>query len=108
MSTWIDLPHGGPRARFDAEDLKTHIERAGRDYIIQGQKKCVLRVHPKPQSLDVWLRKRCVQPDTMQAVNSVIKQLVSTGMFYEGKFCCSDSGRSIKGIALSRRGDGRR
>ena len=85
MTTWIDLPYGGPGARFDAEELKIHIERDGMGYIIQGQQACVLKDHTKPRSLDVWLRKRCGKPDTKQAVNRVIEQLVRTGMFYEDK-----------------------
>ena len=101
MSTWIDLPYGGRGARFDAEELKTHMERDGMGYIIQGQQACVLAAHTKPRSLDVWLRKRCAKPDTKQAVNRVIEQLVRTGMFHKGKFRCPDSGLFTKGISLS-------
>ena len=101
MTTWIDLPYGGPGARFDAEELKIHIERDGMGYIIQGQQACVLKDHTKPRSLDVWLRKRCGKPDTKQAVNRVIEQLVRTGMFYEDKFRCPDSGHRTKGIAIA-------
>ena len=100
MSKWIDLPYGGRGARFDAEELKTHIEREGMGYIIQGQQACVLAAHTKPRSLDVWLRKQCARPDTKQAVNCVIEQLVSTGMFYPVRFTCPDSGRRCKGIAV--------
>ena len=101
MSTWIDLPYGGPGARFDAEELKIHIEQNDMGYIIQGQQACVLKDHTKPRSLDVWLRRRCGKPDTKQAVNRVIEQLVRTGMFYEDKFRCPDSGRCTKGIAIA-------
>ena len=101
MSTRIHLPYGGRGALFDAEDLKAHMEQDGMGYIIQGQQACVLAAHTKPRSLDVWLRKRCAKPDTKQAVNGVIEQLVRTGMFCEGKFRCPDSGLLTKGIALS-------
>ena len=101
MSAWIHLPYGGRGARFDAEDLKTHIEQDGMGYIIQGQEACVLAADTKLRSLDVWLRKRCAKPDTRQAVNGVIEQLVRTGMSHEGKFRCPDSGLLTKGIALS-------
>ena len=47
------------------------------------------------------LATRCAKPDTKQAVNGVIEQLVRTGMFCEGKFRCPDSGLLTKGIALS-------
>ena len=39
-------------------------------------------------------------PDTKQAVNEVIQQLVATGDFEEGCFLCPDSGRMCKGIRL--------
>ena len=99
--TWISLPSGGPGAGFDAVDLKNYMVERGIDYIIQGHRKCVLADHCKPNSLDYWLRDRYTERrDTMQAVGSVIEQLVSTGMFYPVRFTCPDSGRRCKGIAV--------
>jgi hypothetical protein len=37
--TRISLPHGGPDASFDAQELLDHLARGGTDYIIQGQVK---------------------------------------------------------------------
>jgi len=101
MNTSITLPFGGSEAKFDVVKLVEHIKDSGRDYIIQGQINCALSVHRKPRSLDVWLRRNfAANHDAKQAVNDVIDQLVSTGLFEVGQFRCPDSGRSCKGIKL--------
>jgi hypothetical protein len=95
----IHLPYGNNL--FNSDDLKEHIKKSGRDYIIQGQVACMRKKHPKPNSLDCWLRDnyaRC--PDTKQAVNEVIRALVNTAEFEEGNFICPDSGRRVKGIRI--------
>jgi len=71
----IYLPHG--HAEFDSDDLVKHIRKSPRDYIIQSQVNCKRRDHPKPNSLDCWLRDNYARtPDTKQAVNKVIHALV--------------------------------
>ena len=99
MSTVINARSS---ASFDARDLIDHIRRSGRTYIIQGQVVCVLSVHPKPSSLDVWIRENGApsNKNTKQADNDVIEQLVKTGLFREGKFKCPDSENSCKGIEV--------
>src|SRR3989442_8495465 len=99
---WITLSFGGREAKFDVVQLVEHMKDSGLDYIIQGQANCALSLHPKPRSLDAWLRRKfAASPDTKQAVNDVIDQLVSTGPFFEvGQFRCPDSGRLCKGIRL--------
>lgn len=70
----IDLPYGGNK--FNSDDLKVYIRTTGRDYIIQGQTACSRAKHPKPMSLDCWLRDKYARnPDTKQAVNAVIMAL---------------------------------
>ena len=102
--TRIALPHGAPGAGFDATDLKDHMLKKNIRYMIQGQQACTLANHTKPHSLDYWLRtQHAGRRDTKQAVNSVIEQVVSTGIFYQGHFICPDSGRMCKGIALHSR-----
>lgn len=98
----IRLPYGGPGAQFDENDLVAYIMKTGRDYIIQGQQQFSLKDHTKPNSLDYWLRKNfAICPDTKQAVNDVMKQLVKTGLFEEvEKLKCPDSRRVCKGIRL--------
>ena len=99
MNTMINARAG---ASFDAHDLKDHIRRSGRTHIIQGQVTCLLSDHPKPSSLDVWIRKNGApsNQNTKQADNDVINQLVRTGLFRGGKFKCPDSGRMVEGIEI--------
>jgi hypothetical protein len=100
----INLPYGSNS--FDSNDLKEYIRRTGRNYIIQGQKACRRIDHPKPNSLDCWLRDNYARnPDTKQAVNQIIADLVNTGDFAEGDFYCPDSGRRCKGIRRIERGN---
>lgn len=74
----IDLPYGNNS--FNSDDLKEYIIRTGMDYIIQGQVACKRADHPKPHSLDCWLRDNYAKnADTKQAVNEVITALVTTG-----------------------------
>ncbi|MBI3694486.1 MAG: hypothetical protein HY238_06565 [Acidobacteria bacterium] len=100
-NTRIMLPYGGAKGHFEANELVRYLIESGRNYIIQGQVNCRLAAHPKPGSLDVWLRRNFADnPDTKQAVNQVVQQLVSTGLFEEGRFLCPDSGQPCKGIRL--------
>jgi len=100
----INLPYGNNS--FDSYSLKEHIRTTGRDYIIQGQKACRRKDHPKPNSLDCWLRDNYARnSDTKQAVNEVIADLIATGDFAEGEFYCPDSGRRCKGIRIIQRED---
>jgi hypothetical protein len=97
----VELPHGGPSARLYVDDLIKHLRESGRDYIIQGQTNCSLANHPKPNSLDAWLRKKCTsRSDTKQAVNDVIDQLIATRLFKVERLRCPDTGRLCKGIKL--------
>jgi hypothetical protein len=97
----IELPHGGPGARLYVDDLIKHLRESGRDYIIQGQTNSSSANHPKPNSLDAWLRKKCTSgSDTKQAVNDVIDQLIATRLFKVERLRCPDTGRFCKGIRL--------
>ena len=98
----INLPYGN--SSFDSNSLKEHIRTTGRNYIIQGQKACRRIDHPKPNSLDCWLRDNYARnPNTKQAVNEVIADLVATRDFAEGEFHCPDSGRRCKGVRIMQR-----
>ena len=95
----IPLPYGDND--FNSDELKKYIRGTDRNYIIQGQVACRREVHPKPGSLDCWLRDNYSQfPDTKQAVNEVIGALIETGEFEEGIFICPDSNRMCKGIKI--------
>jgi len=94
----IRLSYGG---QFDEQTLIEYIRSTGRDYIVQGQEKCVLENHTKPNSLDYWLRQFAPNPDTKQADNTVIRHLVHTGLFkVADDLLCPDSGRLCKGVRL--------
>ena len=94
MDTWISLPYGGRDAGFHVRDLIAHIKASGRDSIIEGARKCVLAKHPKPHSLDYWLRTHATsRSDTMQMLPQVEAALVATGLFCSVKHRCPDTGR---------------
>ena len=96
----INIPTGGS---FDINDLIKYINLSGRNYIIQGQRKCLLKDHPKPHSLDCWLRKNVFPQkiDTKRADNTVLLDLVATGFFEEQRgLVCPTSGRRCKGLML--------
>lgn len=101
VDSTIRLPFGGPGAAFEVTELVQYVKTSGRPYIIQGQTQCAFRAHPKPHSLDFWLRENYAKNrDTKQAVNKVIDQIVSTGRFELGQFMCPDSGHQCKGIRI--------
>ena len=98
----INLPYGNNS--FDSNSLKEHIRTTHRNYIIQSQKACRRIDHPKPNSLDCWLRDNYARnPDTKQAVNEVMADLINTRDFAEGEFYCPDSGRRCKGVRIIER-----
>ena len=101
MERFIELPHGAPGDGFMVSYLVTYLQEARKDYIIQGQFNCCLKDHPKPNSLDVWLRRNFTsRQDSKQATNDLLSEIIQTGLFEEGKFTCPDSGRQCKGIRL--------
>lgn len=97
----IHLPHGGKDASFDHEDLVRHLSETGRAHIMQGDRNCLLRDHPKPASLDYWLRTRYTRyKDTKQATNDVSDALVATGRFVKTRRRCPETGRLGKALVL--------
>jgi len=98
----IGLPFGGG-AVFNEHDLVDYIRafRPPRDYIIIGASKVVMAKHRKPHSLDYWLRQRSRNRNTMQAVTSVIDDLIAARLFVvEDDLPCPDSHRRCKGLRL--------
>lgn len=89
------------RAIFKESELVDYIKKFGRNYIIQGQTACSRNDHPKPNSLDYWLRQFGKNPNTKQADNEVMKSLVETGLFRKSKnLICPDSGNPCKGLVI--------
>lgn len=98
----IPLPFGG---EFSEHALVAHMRASGREYIIQGQQAAARHAHTKPQSLDYWLRQFATNPATKQAQNSVVRDLIATGLFaLDGSLVCPDSGRLCKGLRLVSKG----
>ncbi len=95
----IDLSYGGS---FEENELVVFIRQSGRNYIIQGQTACSQQDHPKPSSLDFWLRQFGETPDTKQADNEIMALLVATGLFQESQnLVCPDSNNQCKGLVLA-------
>lgn len=102
MEHFIELPYGAPGEGFSVGYLITYLQVSNKDFIIQGQRACNLDDHPKPNSLDVWLRRNFTsRQDKKQATNELMNEIIKTGLFEEGWFTCPDSGRKCKGIRLS-------
>jgi len=101
----VELPRGGPGARFLVRELIDYIDQSGRDYIIIGDVDCALADHPKPSSLDSWLRGRFAKnKETKQATAEVISQLLATGVFERLKdLRCPDDGHKCEGLRRSAR-----
>lgn len=94
----ISLNYGG---NFNENALVELIRQSGRNYIIQGQTACSQAEHPKPNSLDFWLRQFGKNPDTKQADNEIMTLLVATGLFQESQnLLCPDSNNQCKGLVL--------
>ena len=51
----IILPYAN-NARFEIEDLIKHFKESKIEYMIIGSNIVILSLHPKPKSLDVWIR----------------------------------------------------
>ena len=96
----IIIPTGGS---FNLKELVDYVNLSGRNYIIQGQVSVTLDNHPKPNSLDYWLRKNItpLKQDIKRADNDVMLELVATGFFEErDDLICPDSGKRCKGLVL--------
>ncbi len=98
----IRLPHGEPGTGFSVRELVDYMEQSGHEYIIGGEVDCALVDHPKPASLDYWLRENfAANKDTKQATNEVIAQLVATGLFEPANdLRCPDTGTRSFGLRL--------
>lgn len=75
----INLHGHEPGAGFLVRELVDYIQRSGRDYIIEGEIDCALADHPRPRSLDYWLRENFARnKETRQAARDVLAQLLAT------------------------------
>ncbi|MCF8321670.1 MAG: hypothetical protein K9I26_00825 [Flavobacterium sp.] len=98
----IILPHAN-NATIPIQDLIAHFRENNLKYIIIGSTKATLQKHPKPNSLDVWIRTHrnvLKYKDTCQSVNNVISQLIKHESFSLGLRKCQTSNRMCKALVF--------
>ena len=98
----IRLPHCEPGTGFSVRELIAYLKQSGREHINCGEVDCALVDHPKPASLDYWLRENfAANKDTKQATNEVIAQLIATGLFEPANdLRCPNTGTRSFGLRL--------
>ncbi len=98
----IRLPHDHPEAGFVVHQLVDFMRQSGRDFIIIGAVDCALADHPRPASLDYWLRENfAANKETKQATGDVVAQLLATGLFEQlGRVRCPDLKDLVPGLRL--------
>jgi hypothetical protein len=98
----IILPHA-KNATIPIQNLINHFRNNNLKYIIIGSTKATLQKHPKPNSLDVWIRTHpsvLKYKDTCQSVNNVISQLIKHESFSLGLRKCPKSKRMCKALVF--------
>ncbi|WP_262373112.1 type II toxin-antitoxin system HicB family antitoxin [Pseudomonas prosekii] len=97
---WIDLPYGGALGGFYIDRLEdAYLEAGVTEMPIGKTREGVDKV--KRYSLDYILRTRYArQPNTMQAVDAVLDQIVESGRFRRSSMTDPVTGKSVESIAL--------
>ena len=98
----IILPHAN-NATIPISYLITHFRENNLNYMTIGSTQVVLNVHPKPKSLDVWIRNHenaRAHANTCQSVNNVIRQLIKHESFSLGLRKCPESKRMCKALVF--------
>lgn len=98
----IILPHAND-ARIPIQDFINHFIDNTLNFMIIGSTQVVLNVHPKPKSLDVWIRNHKnakAYANTCQSVNNVISQLIKHESFSLGLRKCPKSKRICKALVF--------
>jgi hypothetical protein len=96
----IILKYASKGAGFNSDYLVSLFINEKLDYITIGATHVSLLNHPKPKSLDVWIRNlesvTMNHKDTCQAVATVINQLISLENFSLAIRKCRTSGKMCK------------
>ena len=98
----ITLPYAN-NARFKIEELINHFRVNNLKYIIIGSTKATLQKHPKPNSLDVWIRTHpnvLKYKDTCQSVDNVKSQIIRNKSFSLALRECPKSKRICKALVF--------
>ncbi|WP_327192048.1 type II toxin-antitoxin system HicB family antitoxin [Pseudomonas fluorescens] len=97
---WIDLPYGGGMGGLYIDRLVDVFHEAAVTEMPIGKTKEGL-VKVKRYSLDFILRSRYArQPNTMQAVDAVLDQIVASGRFRRSSMKDPVTGKPVESIAL--------
>lgn len=102
VEQYITLPYAD-NAQFAVEDLVNYFRTQELSYMIIGASQVTLANHPKPESLDVWIRKHenvSAYANTCQAVNNVVNQLTKHEAFALGIRNCPTSNRMCKALVF--------
>jgi hypothetical protein len=98
----IILPHA-KNATIPIQDLIAHFKENNLNFMIIGSTQVVLNEHPKPKSLDVWMRNHenaRAYTNTCQSVSKVIHQLIKHESFSLGLRKCPESKRMCKALVF--------
>jgi len=98
----ITLPYAN-NATIPTQDLIAHFKENKFNFMIIGSTQVVLNVHPKPNSLDVWMRNHKnvrAYANTCQSVSKVITQLIKHKSFSLGLRQCPESKRMCKSLVF--------
>jgi hypothetical protein len=100
----ITLPYAN-NTQFTVTDLINYFKSERITYMIIGATHVTMENHPKPKSLDVWIRNHKnihthKDKDTCQAVNKVINQLITHKSFSLGLRKCPKSNRMCKALVF--------
>ncbi|WP_256579579.1 MULTISPECIES: type II toxin-antitoxin system HicB family antitoxin [unclassified Pseudomonas] len=97
---WISLPYGGAQAGLYIERLVDAFQEAGVTEMPVGKTREGL-AKVKRYALDFILRTRYArQPNTMQAVDAVLDQIVATGRFRRSEMSDPVTGKVVESIEL--------
>lgn len=101
MPPFIPLPQA-PGCNFDLDDLVTEMRRPVHNGVmIIGKINSSIANHPKPRSLDYWLRQHAgTHQDTRQATDTVISAIVRDPRFTQTRANCPHTGRPCNAIRL--------
>lgn len=98
---WINLPHGGGQAGFYVARLVDAFRDAGVTEMPIGKSRSGV-TGVKTYSLDYILRTRYAkQPDTRQAVDTVLEDLEATGLFRRSLMVDPVTGKEVDSLALA-------
>lgn len=98
----ITLPHAN-NTIISIQDLVDYFQKNKFNYLIVGSTQVSLTNHPKPNSLDVWLRTHpnvMNYRDTCQSVNNVISQIIKHESFSLGLRKCQKTNRMCKALVF--------